>query len=231
MIIFSGILARLIFMAEKIGRPGRTLSVFDFDGTLTRHDSFIPFLRFAFGRWVFTKGMLKLAVPTLACATRQLTRDELKELLIKTFLTNVEQQWLEKQAQAYCDQVFKKLMRPKGLLAIAAEINSGATVTICSASPEIVLQPFAARLGIKLIGTQLAVKDGKLTGAITGHNCRSAQKVARLEAVYGPLEQFHLRAWGDTRGDYELLASAQDPHWRYFHKPRAQRGSPIGKFK
>ncbi|EJU19098.1 hypothetical protein HMPREF1144_0009, partial [Klebsiella sp. OBRC7] len=23
------------------------LSVFDFDGTLTRHDSFIPFLRFA----------------------------------------------------------------------------------------------------------------------------------------------------------------------------------------
>ncbi len=31
----------------------RMLSVFDFDGTLTRHDSFIPFLRFAFGNRAF----------------------------------------------------------------------------------------------------------------------------------------------------------------------------------
>jgi hypothetical protein len=53
------------------------------------------------------------------------------------------------------------------------------------------------------------VKNGKLTGRITGNNCRCAQKVARLEKVYGNLNDYHLRAWGDTRGDHELLAAAQ----------------------
>ena len=77
---------------------------------------------------------------------------------------------------------------------MAAEVNSGAEVTICSASPALVLQPWADKLGIKLIGTQLEVKDGKLTGRITGNNCRCAQKVARLEKVYGNLNEYHLRA-------------------------------------
>jgi hypothetical protein len=38
-----------------------------------------------------------------------------------------------------------------------------------------------------------------------------------LEAIYGPLTQYRLRAWGDTHGDHELLDAAQDAHWRHFH--------------
>jgi hypothetical protein len=130
-------------------------------------------------------------------------------VLIKTFLTGVDEHWLRQQAEAFCEKYWTKLMRPAGVLAVAAEVNSGAEVTICSASPALVLQPWADKLGIKLIGTQLEVKNGKLTGRITGNNCRCAQKVARLEKVYGNLNDYHLRAWGDTRGDHELLAAAQ----------------------
>ncbi|KAI3490593.1 hypothetical protein L1887_45430 [Cichorium endivia] len=175
-------------IADETVAKSSVLSVFDFDGTLTHHDSFIPFLRFAFGKRYFA-GRL--------------------------------------QAEAFCEKYWNKLMRPEGVLAVAAEVNSGAEVTICSASPALVLQPWADKLGIKLIGTQLEVKDGKLTGRITGNNCRCAQKVARLEKVYGDLNAYHLRAWGDTRGDHELLAAAQDPHWRHFHHPRKRRNSPI----
>ena len=71
------------------------------------------------------------------------------------------------------------MMRPEGLRAVAAEIASGAEVTLCSASPELVLKPFTERLGIKLIGTQLEEKDGILTGKINGNNCRCGQKIAR----------------------------------------------------
>jgi hypothetical protein len=116
-------------------------------------------------------------------------------VLIKTFLTGVDEHWLRQQAEAFCEKYWDKLMRPAGVLAVAAEVNSGAEVTICSASPALVLQPWADKLGIKLIGTQLEVKNGKLTGRITGNNCRCAQKVARLEKVYGDLNDYHLRAW------------------------------------
>ncbi|WP_270655045.1 HAD family hydrolase [Enterobacter bugandensis] len=214
-------------IADETVAKSSVLSVFDFDGTLTHHDSFIPFLRFAFRKRYFAGRLVRMALPTLHCVRRKLTRDELKEVLIKTFLTGVDEHWLRQQAEAFCEKYWNKLMRPEGVLAVAAEVNSGAEVTICSASPALVLQPWADRLGIKLIGTQLEVKDGKLTGRITGNNCRCAQKVARLEKVYGDLNDYHLRAWGDTRGDHELLAAAQDPHWRHFHHPRKRRNSPI----
>ncbi|WKG50896.1 HAD family hydrolase [Klebsiella pneumoniae] len=181
----------------------RMLSVFDFDGTLTRHDSFIPFLRFAFGNRAFSRRIVSMALPTLRCMRKQMTRDELKETLITTFLTGVEEKWVSSKAEEFCQLYWHRLMRPAGLIAVANEVTSGAIVTLCSASPEIVLRPFAEKLRIKLIGTQLETKDGILTGRISGHNCRCSQKIVRLEKEYGPLTDYHLRAWGDTRGDYE----------------------------
>ncbi|AZH07724.1 HAD family hydrolase [Proteus mirabilis] len=202
--------------------------MFDFDGTLTYHDSFIPFLKFAFGRRKFARRIIKMVFPTLRCFRRKLTRDELKEVLIKTFLTDIKEEWLKEKAEAFCKAYWSKLMRPAGLLAVAEEINRHAEVTICSASPAMVLQPFADRLGIKLIGTTLEVVDGVLTGKIIGNNCRCGEKIKRLERVYGDLTQYHLRAWGDSRGDHELLYAAQDPHWRYFHTgSNKSKKSPI----
>ncbi|MGB8664198.1 MAG: HAD family hydrolase [Serratia inhibens] len=208
-----------------------SLSVFDFDGTLTKRDSFVPFLRFAFGKRVFTQRLIRLVIPTFKCIGRRVSRDELKEILINTFMTNVDAQWVEKKAAEFCEHYWTRLMRPSGLIAVATQVNSGAIVTICSASPAMVLQPFADKLGIRLIGTNLEVIDGVLTGRISGHNCRCAQKVERLELEYGPLSAYHLRAWGDTRGDYEMLAAAQEPYWRQFHGTWGKRNSPLAKFK
>ena len=213
---------------ENAKNTVKTLSVFDFDGTLTYHDSFIPFLKFAFGRRKFARRIIKMVFPTLRCFRRKLTRDELKEVLIKTFLTDIKEEWLKEKAEAFCKAYWSKLMRPAGLLAVAEEINRHAEVTICSASPAMVLQPFADRLGIKLIGTTLEVVDGVLTGKIIGNNCRCGEKIKRLERVYGDLTQYHLRAWGDSRGDHAFLYAAQDPHWRYFHTgSNKSKKSPI----
>ncbi len=218
-------------MVNSAITPSSSLSVFDFDGTLTTRDSFVPFLRFAFGKRVFARRMMRLVMPTLQCFGRKVTRDELKGVLIETFLTGVEESWVDKKAEEFCQKYWSRLMRPLGLIAVAAQVNSGATVTICSASPAMVLKPFAKKLGIKLIGTNLEVKDGLLTGRISGQNCRCAQKVARLEAEYGPLSSYYLRAWGDTRGDYEMLAAAQEPHWRPFHSSWGKRNPPIEKIR
>lgn len=218
-------------MVNDVINVGNSLSVFDFDGTLTKHDSFVPFLRFAFGKRVFARRMVRLALPTLKCVGRRLTRDELKEVLIHTFMTGVDAKWIEEKAAEFCERYWTRLMRPSGLIAVATQVNSGAIVTICSASPAMVLKPFAERLGIRLIGTNLEVEDGVLTGRISGHNCRCGQKVERLEAEYGPLSSYHLRAWGDTRGDYEMLAAAQEPYWRHFHGSWAKRNPPIARIK
>jgi len=195
----------------------QTLVVFDFDGTLTRHDSFVPFLRFVFGNGVFLRKLLLLTLPTAQFLLKQRSRDALKAELIRVFLSGVSSAWLARQAERYCALHWEKLMRPKALQGVAAQLTSGVQATLWSASPELLLAPFAKRLSVALIGTQLEEKDGLLTGKILGSNCRCAAKVARLEAVYGSLGQYHLRAYGDSSGDFELLAAAQEPHWKPFH--------------
>ncbi|MEA9389592.1 HAD family hydrolase [Acerihabitans sp. TG2] len=214
-------------MDNDVVNAGNALSVFDFDGTLTKRDSFVPFLLFAFGHRVFARRLVRLVIPALKYIGRRATRDELKDILIRTFLAGVEATWVEQKAADFCERYWTRLMRPSGLIAVATQVNSGAIVTICSASPAMVLKPFADRLGIRLIGTDLEVKDGVLTGRISGQNCRCAQKVERLQAVYGPLSSYHLRAWGDTRGDYEMLAAAQEPYWRPFHRVKSKKMPPI----
>lgn len=210
-------------MMEAGPADGKVLSVFDFDGTLTRRDSFVPFLLFAFGWKAFASRALRMMPACIRYLGKGMSRDELKAVLVATFLTGVEEAWVKCKAVEFRRAFWVRLMRPSGLQSVAAELASGAQVTICSASPRIVLMPFAEKLGINLIATELEVVDGKLTGAISGSNCRCEMKVLRLESVYGPLDKFRLRAWGDTRGDHELLAAAQEPHWRHFH-PRWQRG-------
>jgi HAD superfamily phosphoserine phosphatase-like hydrolase len=157
-------------------------------------------------------------IPATACyLLGRISRNALKEKLIAVYLTGAKEAWVKERAEAFCDVSWQRLMRPLGLTSVANQLEQGANVTICSASPELVLAPFAKKLGIGLIGTRLASVDGVLTGDIDGINCRCEQKVIRLEAQYGPLDQYTLRAWGDTVGDEQMLGAAQEPHWREFH--------------
>lgn len=63
-------------MLESGPLDAKVLSVFDFDGTLTHHDSFVPFLKFAFGKGEFVRRMVKLAVPGAQFLLRVISRDE-----------------------------------------------------------------------------------------------------------------------------------------------------------
>lgn len=61
---------------------------------------------------------------------------------------------LQKKAEIFSQLYWEKLMHPKAITGVAAEIVSGEKVTIYSVSPKLILRPFADRLNIKLIGTQ-----------------------------------------------------------------------------
>lgn len=193
------------------------LSVFDFDGTLTYRDSFTLFLRTEFGIRTYAIGLLRMALPSLKFLLGISSRDELKQRLINTFLCGISADSLAQLAEDFCEKSWPTLMRSKACAGVSEQVNAGATVTLCSASPEIILRPFARRLGVELIATRLEVSNGILTGLIDGQNCRQSEKVSRLISAYGDLKSFHIRAWGDSAGDKQLLEVADEPYYRWFH--------------
>ena len=69
-----------------------------------------------------------------------------------------------------------------------------------------------------MLGTRLAVGGGgTFTGALDGPNCRGPEKVSRLhrwlDATTGGRAGIRLVAYGDSPGDRELLADADEAHW------------------
>lgn len=192
------------------------LSIFDFDGTLTWRDSFVPFLRYAFGNYYFARKLMRTSFSGVHYLYGAMERDKMKARLIHNFLKGADPEWVQQKAQGFCDAYWQSMMRPKGLVAVQQELDQGRTVSLCSASPTLVLEPFARRLGIELVATELEINNGVLTGQIDGRNCRRAEKVHRLEKRFGTLEQAHMRAWGNSSGDTELLAAADEGFYRAF---------------
>ncbi len=191
------------------------LVAFDFDGTLTTTDSYTAFLRWRAGAAGYAAGGVRLA-PAFAAYAVTRDRGALKAAATRVFLRGVRLDALIADAGRFAASHASSLLRPDAL-ACWEGWKGKARRVIVTASPEPVVLPFARRLGADtLIGTRLAVDaDARLTGGFDGANCRGAEKVARLKAAFG--EDVRVRAaYGDTAGDREMLAFADQGHMRVF---------------
>jgi HAD superfamily phosphoserine phosphatase-like hydrolase len=112
-------------------------------------------------------------------------------------------------------------LRPEALERLRWHQARGDRVLLCSASPRMLLQPLAEYLRVELLATELQQEGGHWQPRLDGANCKGPEKVRRLQAHLGPLEGFVLEAYGDSRGDRELLLAAELPHYRSFQaEPR-----------
>jgi len=196
---------------------------FDFDGTLTCRDSFMAFLRWRAGPIGFALGLIRLMPATLAYAVHR-DRGRLKVAAARVFLEGLTADALTVSARAFATAEGARLLRPDAVRRWREWRDQGARLLIVTASPEIIISPFAEDLGaFAIIGTRLATRDGRLTGAFDGANCRGAEKVVQLRAAFGPKVRL-AAAYGDTGGDREMLAIADAPGYRVFkEKPALDR--------
>lgn len=194
----------------------RPLTAFDFDGTLTVRDAGLAFMAWRAGPWRFALGLLRLA-PDLAAYLVRRDRGALKAATARIFLAGTTAAEIGEDAERFAAHAFDRLMRPDALRCWAGHGEAGRERVIVTASAELVIAPFARRLGAdRLIGTRLALDGGgRLTGGLDGPNCRGEEKVVRLEQAYGPDLRLYA-AYGDTIGDREMLAIAERPGYRVF---------------
>ena len=195
----------------------RPLVAFDFDGTLTSHDSFLAFLRWREGRRAWLAGVAALAPAGLRYLADR-DRGRIKAAAVRRFLAGLARAELEAEAQAFASAQGRALLRPDALRAWRRWQDEGARVVIVTASPELTVAPIARALGAdRLIGTRLALDAAdRLTGALDGANCRGPEKVRRLREAFGD-DVSLAAAYGDSDGDREMLAIAEEKGFRVFN--------------
>jgi phosphatidylglycerophosphatase C len=195
---------------------GPVLIAFDFDGTLTVRDSFLAFLRWRTGPIGYAAGMARL-LPNLIQYAIDRDRERLKAAAVGVFLKGVSRHRLEHDARRFAEYVGPSLFRSDAVATWRRWRAKGARCVIVTASPDLVVGPFARSLGADtLIGTRLAFDEfDRLTGAFTTPNCRGQEKVRRLKEMFG--EDVRLAAaYGDTVGDREMLNIADERGYRVF---------------
>jgi phosphatidylglycerophosphatase C len=196
--------------------PYRPLVAFDFDGTLTWRDSFVAFLAWNAGPARYGLGMASLAPAALAYAADH-DRGRLKAAMVTRFLAGRSRADLAAKADAFAASQARRLFRPDAIRCWKLWQKRQARLIIVTASPEILVAPFGRGLGAEMvIGTRLAFSEADIaTGALDGPNCRGAEKVKRLKAVFGDDVRLEA-AYGDSDGDREMLTLTDEPGMKLF---------------
>ncbi len=193
-----------------------TIAAFDFDKTLTTRDSFLPFSLFVVGFWRWIGMLVKLSPALLRYFVGMETRQSLKERILTDLFKGEPLSKLEEEAHAFAQELLPRFVKLKALKTVEWHLEQGHTVVLVSAAPSLYLVPYAKAVGIhRVLASELELdEEGKLTGRLKGVNCRGEEKVRRLKEAFGPKEGYTLYAYGDSKGDREMLDFADYPHYR-----------------
>jgi len=181
---------------------GRTVAAFDFDGTLTKRDSLLPFL-------AELVGWRRLGTALVRAAPAVRDRDVLKERLFTVVLAGRQLDEITELGRIYGQRLATYAVLPEMREKLAWHRAEGHETVIVSASLDVYLSTVRECLDIDaLLCTQLETDDeGRCTGRMVGGNCRGEGKATRLRAYLGAGE-VELWAYGDSSGDDAMLALA-----------------------
>lgn len=195
-----------------------TVAAFDFDGTVTRGASTVPFL-------IAVRGLIPV-VATLIATLPQLVRaailsgtaaDDYKEKLFVRLLRGMTDNELHRKGRSFASNHLRLRLRPEVRRRIEWHRDRGHLVVLVSASVEHYIEPAGEILGVDgVLATRLAVDAaGMISGHFDGKNCRGAEKYARVvgwlranDLAGTGRAQAVLWAYGNSRGDAWLLGAA-----------------------
>lgn len=188
--------------------PGSWVA-FDFDGTLTRRDSLLPFLHQVLG----TPGLLAALAgesPWLAAYAARLVSNEAAKLrVLRRALGGLRRGDLERQGARFAAQGVAPLLRADMVERLRRHQRAGHRCVLVTASLTLYTRPWALAQGFEqVLGSELGFDPAGLAeGRLVGGNCYGPEKAIRLGRLLG--SETLAVAYGDSRGDREMLAMAR----------------------
>lgn len=193
-----------------------SLALFDFDGTITTKDSLIDFIQYAVGKPRYYFGLVVLSPVLVAFVLKLMPNHQAKEKMLGYFFGGWSHDELTKLGQSYALERIDLIVRPKAIQKIQWHQQQGHKVVMVSASMQIWLQKWCDKHDIELICTRLAHHNGKLTGKFDGPNCHGQEKINRIRAQFILSDYERVYAYGDSSGDTQMLAIADEGFYRHF---------------
>lgn len=215
----------------------KTIHAFDFDGTITNRDTLIEFIRYTSGNRFFITGFLRHLPMLVMIKLGLYPSGKAKQRIFNYFFGKFPSFIFDDLCFEFARDN-RHLLRPCAIAAINDALAKEDTqVVIISASidawvsyffadtehtkPEGSVYPGTTNIPVHVIGTKLEIENEggyRLSGRFSTPNCKGKEKVRRLLELFPDRESYHLIAYGDSRGDRELMDFADEAHYKPFRK-------------
>ncbi|MDD5861229.1 MAG: HAD family hydrolase [Prevotellaceae bacterium] len=201
--------------------PKEKIYCFDFDGTITNKDTLLEFIRYARGSWGFFLGFLLFSPILVLMKLHLYPNYRAKQKLFAWYFKGMT----EEDFNALCRHFARdnqELLRQPAVSRLKQIDSEGHAIFVVSASIDNWVRPFIDLLelhDVTILGTQIEIADGKVTGRFLTHNCYGPEKVYRIsQALDDDRTKYDITAFGDSRGDREMLAFADHSFYKPFRR-------------
>ncbi len=189
--------------------------VFDFDGTLTTRDTLIAFIRFARGTAWLVRCLLLLLPRLVLMKLGLVDNGRTKERLFAMCFKDMPTADFDDLCHRFATES-QTIKRRETWDVVEKAVAQGNPVCVVSASVDNWVSPFFPDT-VTVVGTRVESVNGRLTGRFLTPNCYGAEKVRRLKETVPGLDtarsHYYIIAYGDSRGDKEMLAYADESHY------------------
>lgn len=204
---------------------------FDFDGTLTKKDTFLAFIEYAKGYGKTFWGFFLFSPILILMKLRLFPNWKAKQMVFSWFFKGMNINEFNQICHEFADRN-QRIIRTRGWDTIRKALANGEQVIIITASIENWVKPFFKEFGnqIKVEGTKIDVRINQITGQFLTQNCYGVEKTKRLKEVFPYRQAYELIAFGDSDGDRYLLNEADESHYKPFRNEKTDKTGEFIRF-
>ncbi len=191
----------------------RRIAAFDFDGTLTKKDTLIEFIRFTHGSFRLYLGILFISPFIIASKFKIYNSGKAKQRMFSLFYKKMPYSKFNELGERFATNI-EYFFRSEVLDNAHKHIQKGHTVYVITASIEEWVKPWCNNHNLNnIIATRIEIDSkGLLSGKFITPNCTGKEKINKLLEIEPQRSEYILYAYGDSNGDKELFSISD------FHK-------------
>lgn len=203
--------------------------MFDLDGTITWHDTLVPYLCDVLRAHPVRALRLWRVPGALVRFAWDRDRGPLKASLIRAVMGGLRRAEVAALTEQFLDRRLTQLTRPAALAAIEAHRADGAYLVLLSASTDFYVPAIARRLGFaETLCTGVRWDGDRLHGALSTENHRDAVKTRCIEALRRRHPGCTIAAYGNSSSDFDHLLSVEQPLVVNASRRTARRAAALG---
>jgi HAD superfamily phosphoserine phosphatase-like hydrolase len=192
----------------------RTLVLFDFDGTLTKKDTFPRFIFFTKGSFIAMIGFLLYSPLIILYGLKLISGSTLKQRLITFYFNGTSKEALYEKGNKFIETLISNNgLNAETIASLEEYKRSGAEVSIVSASLDVWIAPFCKRVQVSYLCTELDFgPDNIFRGQFKTPNCNKEEKAVRIKKTYDLAAFDKIIAYGNSGGDKYMFDLANETH-------------------